>query len=374
MQATAQCMRGVGSLIGVNPVGRTWIQERIGSLFAAPRAGLDGEGSWQTLRQAVVTRVAAHSHAKMLSCDDLEDIVGEVLVRAAPALLAGGQRVRHPSAFLSKVVANQFHQTLRKSGPVWTRLKDEVVDIARGRRGDHGLVLWHRDGVALIGLSDWRDGSIVATDAYLQSLQRTRLRRKSLYRYGLYPHLDTPTLLRALLTYLGTPIPLSHAVALLFDLRRLQDLRRVSLEELSASRAELPAPGNLEHDSETDQTVLEIARACEHLDDDRLAALVLHLEVETAACLISAASARLESRIWQLFSCAFPPDGQRALRELPLSDKQIADLIGRAGSGQREAQICISNLRRSAQRKISRTVLAAPEVMAGQADMEVRRD
>lgn len=371
MEAAALWKRGVGSLIGVNPVGSAWIRERIASLVSVPRVALDGEGSWQALRQAVSRRVAAHSHARYLSSEDLDDIVGEVLARAAPALMGRDDPVRNPSAFVNRVIANQFHQFLRKSGPAWTGLKDEIVDIARGRRGEQGLALWHCDGTALIGLSGWRHRNIEPTDAYIDSLASTGRWHRAPERHGLDPDLATGALLRALLGYLGTPVPISHLVNLVFELRGTQELRRISLDELAVSREEPADPGDPCHDAETRQTVQEIALACEALDDDRLAAFVFRLEGETASCLLGSAGPALVARIQSLFALAFPPDGKNALQQLPLCDKHTARIIGLRATGTRDAQLWISNLRRSAQRRISREVLGSAARMKRERQQEV---
>jgi len=365
MQAAAYCMCGVCSSIGVKPVGPAWIRARIGSLGPAQRFELDGDSAWQALRQAVVARVAAHAHARMLSSDDLEDLAGEVLVRAAPALIGTSHRIRHQAAFLNKLIANQYRQVLRKNGPVWTSVKDEIVDIARGRRGERGLALWYCDGADLVGLSKWQGTCIVPTNAYLDSLQTIRLGRAVRLRQGLSSHLDTTTLLKALLTYLGTPVPVTHAVSLIFELRRLREVRHVPLDHLLASRADPADSSDIAHEVEALQVVEEIAAACELLDDDRLAVFVLHLEGETARCLMRAARPQLVSRLHALFAIAFPPNGEDALRRLPVPDTQIAALIGRPHLAQRDAQICTSNLRRSAQRRISRAILGTATGTSG---------
>lgn len=321
------------------------------SLDAAIRAWCasgqaDGDG-WQEIETEV--RARAHKRAKRygFSPDDREDLSGEVILRLLRLLrLRGDESIRDFDKFTWRVIDNTCKRQIQRNKPVWTKLKGEIIETLRGKRGAVGFALW--DGDEMGGYEVWNAGGIRYTPRYVELQQDDRPLRRYLNGLGRPERMPLPALLKAVFDYLETPLAVNELTTLVFNLQGLQEIGGeppMPLDEMSHSPVE-----------EVDGDLLQaIAAAFHRLPRDECAAFLFHLQPEVAERLLlnggdgtpASLAERLQMPLEEL---------EQALDEIPWRDLGIAMFLDIQEKTDRKKQERVINLRQSALRHIRRYV------------------
>lgn len=82
------------------------------------------------------------------------------------SIVASQPRRRH--RFVWQVIDNACKRQIRRDKPVWTRLKGEIVEALRGKRGAVGFALWEFRDDEMGGYAVWKDESIRWTQRYIE--------------------------------------------------------------------------------------------------------------------------------------------------------------------------------------------------------------
>jgi len=191
---------------------------------------------WEQIEAVVYARARARARRYQFSPADGEDRIGEVFLHLLVLLEAcDPASIRDFDAYIGCVIENVFKTHIRRSKPVWTLLKDEIVETLRGRRGATGFALWKGSPEALAGYAIWEGAHVRATSRYLQLQEDARPLREHVQAQGRPEAMELPALLAAVFNWLGTPLPVGELTSLVFDLRGLQERLYVPVDSLDRS-------------------------------------------------------------------------------------------------------------------------------------------
>ena len=321
------------------------------------------EDCWGEIESEVRARAVQRARRYQLSLDDREDVTNEACLRVWQFLHAhAAERVQNFDGYINYLIENLCKGQIRRDKPVWTRLKGEIVETLRGRRGSAELALWKGAKEDVGGYAVWTGRDVQWTPRYAEYQRDMRSLRHHVSALGRPDRAKLPDLLGAIFGWLGTPLPVNELTSLVFDLRELQEVRNETTELLVEGAA-------LGDDIETGflQTVVlqQIAEAFRQLPRDECAAFVFHLQPEVAERLLMAVSHDGRPQGVLAFLAArlqiAPEALERALDDIPWRDLSIAEFLSIQQKTDRATQQDIINLRQRALRSMRRHVESAAE-------------
>jgi hypothetical protein len=177
----------------------------------------------------------------------VEDLCAETLRR----LVETSRRSREPGAapigdlvgYAGRVAETVFADHLRRVRPNWCRLKRRVVDLLDGRGGCDWFARWrNRWGLRrawLGGLQAWSGRAARSTPHYLALCADLRPFCTGALEDRDPAVLPLHELLRRLFEHAGTPVEVDELTSHLAVLRRVEDSRELSLEELDGGGADV---------------------------------------------------------------------------------------------------------------------------------------
>jgi hypothetical protein len=316
------------------------------------------EDRWGPIESEVRARAAHRAKRYQLSLDDREDMTSEVCLRLWQFLHTDAAgRVYNFDAYISHLIENLCKGQIRRDKPVWTRLKGEIMETLRGRRGATEFALWKNGKEDVGGCAVWIGRDVQWTPRYAQCQQDVRSLWHHVSAAGRPEQTKLPELLGALFDWLDTPLPVNELTSLVFELQGLQEVR-----------SEPPQPGSEAAAATTDvetgfwQTALlrQVTEAFHQLPRHECAAFLFHLQPEVAERLLIAANPDGGAKGMMAFLAArlqmSPETLESALDEIPWKDLRIAELLCIRQETDRATQQDIINLRQRALRCMRRYV------------------
>ncbi len=154
-----------------------------------------------------------------------EDVAGEVMLGLLRLLRSRGvEHVRDFDKFAWRVIDNACKRQIRRDKPVWTKLKGEIVETLRGKRGAVGFALWEFGDDEMGGYENgWKGEGVRWTPRYVEFQQDDRPLRRYVDSVGRPERMPLPDLLKAIFNWLETPLPVNELATLVFHLQGLQE-------------------------------------------------------------------------------------------------------------------------------------------------------
>jgi hypothetical protein len=282
---------------------------------------------WNEIEQAVRERVRSQNARFRFSSTDLEDIQQDVQVQLWPCLaLETASRVRDYDAFVNAVVRNAFKRRIRQGKPIWSGLKDEVIEVLRGKRAAMGFAVWRCAGRELCGYDVWEGSDVRSTPGYLAMIEDARPLRRHVSRTLDPQRTALPELMKAVFDWLGTPVSVNELTTLLFDLRGEAERGSVPLASTHDLRSPIEGP---EKSALRNAALAALAPAFAELPRDKAAAFFFHLPGPAAECLLLRLGAYEQSAALVADKLGIASNAlERAMDdEMPWRDLQIAEFL-----------------------------------------------
>ncbi|HEV8131986.1 MAG TPA: hypothetical protein VGQ81_12095 [Acidobacteriota bacterium] len=328
-----------------------------GSLDQSIRAwwssGQHNDSSWQPIESEIRKRVKRRIRRFGLLPQDHEDIISEIFVSLLGLLRSRGTTpIRQFEIYVDRVADNLCKRSIRRVNPVWTQLKDSIVETLRGRRRARGFSIWNSSRGPLAGYAIWEGEEVRWTERYSE----LQLSRASLEQYlSTGRQLELDDLLSGILNWLGTAVPLNEIVNIIFELKGLREFQPESISDIENVSSAVPPV------EPVDTSLLaQLAEAFSNLPSDEASALFLHLQPEIADSLLPKDRDDGMSMAGLRRILGLPQEQiDQALGQMPLRDLQIAALLNIHDETNHRIQQRVINLRQRAIRRLQKCLIGA---------------
>lgn len=314
--------------------------------------------SWKDVEVEVRTRAAKRASRYGLSPDDGEDAASEAFARLLRLLQCRGTAgIRDFDPYVNCIIDNLCKGQIRRDKPVWTRLKVDIVETLRGRRGARGFAIWSYGSVGkpqreeLAGYADWAGQPVSWNARYAELHTEMPALQGHLLSMGSPDEIPLPQLLSAIFNWVGTPLPVNDLTSLVFDLQRLQE------RECEPCSPDLVASPTIMMDEEL---LRAIAHAFRMLAPNDATAFLFHQTPEVAERLLMrihphATAESATCFLAERFAMS-PAELADALEAIPWDDLRIARLLNIRRGNNHKTQQAIINLRQRAIRRMRQWV------------------
>lgn len=307
---------------------------------------------WEFVVSEIRHRVARRCRRYDLPAEEREEIEGDMLATLVETLRANGaETIRRFDPYVDVLIDNLCKGRIRQRHPVWTRLKDEIVEILRGRRTARGFALWRSQTGDLGGYASWEGRPLCWTERYLEMQRDLAGLQRHVQSIGNLHALSVARLLDAVFAWCGTPIPLPELASTLFKLR---DLREIEWQEIDKAIEHLPSELNITADPALAEMADAMSVALFELPGAECAAFLLHQKPVLADRLLRGQETNLHSLALSLHLSA--DELRPILEEIPWSDLQIAERLGISEVTAHRTQQRIINLRQRAIQRMQRSI------------------